>query len=135
MPAMASITVKKNDGTTDIVYDALAPSAGDGVPAVWRQDTGNAAVPNGMRAQFKMTTGWNGTRTARNGKFDFAYPHVFVNASTGQSESKDRVVFNGTAIIPQGVTQTTIDEACSQLSNLLGSALIKSSLKSGFSPT
>lgn len=135
MPAMANIVVKKNDGTTDITYDQLAPSAGDGVPAVWRQDTGNGAVPNGMRPQLKLTTNWNGPRTARTARFDYAYPHTFVNSTTGQSESKDKVVFNGTVILPQGVTQATLDEASSQLSNLLGSALIKLALKSGYSPT
>jgi hypothetical protein len=43
MPTMASITVKKADGTTDIVYDALAASGGDNSPAAWRQDTGAVA--------------------------------------------------------------------------------------------
>ncbi|DAD50928.1 coat protein [ssRNA phage SRR6049586_1] len=33
MPAIANITVKKNDDTTDIVWTAVQPSSGDGTPA------------------------------------------------------------------------------------------------------
>lgn len=35
MPNMANITVKKADGTTDVVYTALTPSAGDKTSARW----------------------------------------------------------------------------------------------------
>lgn len=65
MPTMANITVKKFDGTTDIVFDALSGSGGDGSPAVWRQDTGAAAgLPVGLRKSFKLWTTWNGPKTA-----------------------------------------------------------------------
>lgn len=57
MPTMANLTVKKYDGVTDIVYDALSASGGDGSPAVWRQDTGAvAALPVGLRKAFKLWT-------------------------------------------------------------------------------
>jgi transcriptional regulator of met regulon len=36
MPAMANITVKKADDTTDVIYVAISPSAGDKVPAIWQ---------------------------------------------------------------------------------------------------
>lgn len=35
MPQMANITVKKADGTTDVVYTALTPAGGDNSPARW----------------------------------------------------------------------------------------------------
>ena len=57
MPSMASITVKKYDGTTDIVFDALSASGGDNSPAVWRQDTGaTAGLPVGLRSLFRLGT-------------------------------------------------------------------------------
>lgn len=49
MPTMANITVKKADGTTDIVFDAIAGSGGDTSAARWRQDTGNTVgLPVGL---------------------------------------------------------------------------------------
>lgn len=77
MPSMASITVKKFDGTTDIVYDALSASGGDSSPAVWRQDTGAAAgLPVGLRNLFKLLTKWNGPKTARQMTFEYVAPYA-----------------------------------------------------------
>lgn len=45
MPTLSNITVKKNDGTTDVIYTGVAPSAGDKSPAVLRNNSlGSAAA-------------------------------------------------------------------------------------------
>jgi hypothetical protein len=133
---MASITVKKFDGTTDIVYDAVASSGGDNSPALWRQDTGAAAgKPVGQRPILKLNTKWNGPKTARQCEFEFAAPYSTQDSTTTVYSSRDRVVFRGTVTVPQNIPATELNEATYQLCNLIGSLLIKQSLAAGFAPT
>lgn len=136
MPTMASITVKKADNTTDIVYDALNASGGDASPAVWRQDTGAAAgLPVGLRAQFKVLSQWNGPKTARQVKFNFSYPYATQDSTTTLYSSTDRVVLDGIITVPQAIPATGINEACAQVLHLLAASLIVSSAQAGYAPT
>lgn len=133
---MASITVKKYDGTTDIVYDALSASGGDSSPAVWRQDTGAAAgLPVGLRNLFKLLTKWNGPKTARQMTFEFSAPYAIQDTTTTLYSAKDRVVVSGIATIPQAVPSTAINEAVYQAMNLLAANLVKQSGAAGYAPT
>ena len=136
MPVMANITVKKFDGTTDIVYDALSASGGDGSPAVWRQDTGAVAgLPIGFRALFRLWTTWNGPKTARQMKFNFVAPYAVQDSTTTLYSAKDRVVFDGVVTIPQGIPSAQINEAVYQGLNILAATLVKQSGASGYAPT
>lgn len=135
MPTMASLTVKKADGTTDIIYDALSASGGDGSPAVWRQDTGAAAgLPVGLRALFKAWTMWNGPKTARQMKVNFVMPYAVQDTTTTLYSAKDRVVFDGIITVPQGIPASQINEAVAQAFNLVAHSLIKSSGQTGYAP-
>jgi len=132
----AAITAKKADGTTDIVYDALSSSGGDGSPAVWRQDTGApAGLPVGFRPVLKLTTGNNGPKTARQARINFAYPYAVQDSTTTLYQSKDRVVFDGMITVPQGIPSSAINEAVHQLLNMLATAQIKASVANGYAPT
>ncbi|DAD50736.1 coat protein [ssRNA phage SRR6960803_12] len=136
MPTMASLTVKKSDGTTDIVYDALSASGGDGSPAVWRQDTGAAAgLPVGLRKMFRSWTTWNGPKTARVVKVDYVYPYAVQDTTTTLYSAKDRAVFQGTSTIPQAMPASEIKEFAYQMGNLMAATLIKQVSESGFAPT
>lgn len=136
MPTMAAITVKKNDGVTDIVYDVLTPSPGDNSPAVWRQDTGAlASLPVGLRALISLLTKWNGSRTARQCAFKYIRPYAVQNSTTGLWASAGEVVISGMATVPQGLPSAEIDEAISQGCNAVAHALIKQSMKSGYAPS
>lgn len=135
MPTMASITVKKYDGTTDIIYDGLSASGGDGSPAVWRQDTGVAsAIPVGLRRLFKLLTTWNGPKTARQMKFNFVAPYTVQDSTTTLYSAKDRVVLEGIMTIPQGCPADHINEAVYQALNLLSATLVKQSGAAGYAP-
>lgn len=136
MPTMANVTVKKFDGTTDIIYDALSGSGGDGSPAVWRQDTGAAAaLPVGLRKIFKLWTLWNGPKTARQAKFNFVSPYALLDTTTSAYSSKDRVVIDGICTVPQNIPATEINEAIYQATNLLAAQLIKQSIAGGYAAT
>lgn len=135
MPTMANITVKKADGTTDIVFDALSGSGGDGSPAVWRQDTGAASgLPVGHRKLLKLWTVWNGPKTARQMKFNFVMPYAVQDSTTTLYSTKDKVVFDGIITIPQGIPAAEINEAVYQGLNVLASALFKQSGAAGYAP-
>lgn len=135
MPAMASITVKKFDGTTDIVYDALSASGGDGSPAVWRQDTGAAAgLPVGLRPILKLSSTWNGPKTARQMKYNFVMPYAVQDSTTTKYSATDRIVADGIITLPQAIPAANINEVY-QLLNLLAATLVKQSVAAGYSPT
>lgn len=136
MPTMAAITVKKSDGTTDIIYDALSGSGGDGSPAVWRQDTGApAAKPVGLRSLFKLWSQWNGPKTARQSKFNFVSPYALLDTTTSAYSAKDRVVIDGIVTVPQNIPASEINEAIYQACNILAANLIKQSFASGYAAT
>jgi hypothetical protein len=135
MPTMANITVKKADGTTDIVYDAVTASGGENSPAVWRQDTGApASLPPGLRQTLKVSTKWNGPKTARQLIFEFSYPYAVQDTTTTLYAAKDKVLFTGIITIPQSIPNTLLAEACNQGPNLIASALFKAAANMGYAP-
>lgn len=129
MPAMANITVKKNDGTTDVVYTAVQPSAGDKSPAVWQNQTVGTAVAH--RPEFRATAQDNGTNTARRLSVAYVYPSL-VNGTDGRVSVGDKVTFSGSFTLPKNMPVADTNEAASQLSNLIAAALVKEMLKSGY---
>jgi hypothetical protein len=135
MPAMASITVKRNDGTTDIIYDAQTGAGSDGSPAVWRQDTGaSATLPVGLRAVFWLKSLWNGPRTARKLPFRYERPYATQDSTTTRWTASDRIIIEGTATVPLGIPPSDINEGIAQGCNVLASALVKSSMQTGYAP-
>jgi len=133
---MANIVVKKFDGVTDIIYDAVAASGGDGSPAVWRQDTGaNAALPVGLRNLFKLWTVSNGPKTARQTKFNFVSPYAVQDSTTTRFSASDRIVIDGIMTVPQAIPAGNINEAIYQACNILAATLVKQVATAGYAPT
>lgn len=136
MPAMANITVKKADETTNIVYDALTPGGGDGIKALWRQDTGAVAgLPVGHRAEMTMKCVWNGPRTGRRALIEFKRPYSTQDSTTTRYVTTDSVVMKIDVLVPQAIPASEIAEAVHQGLNLLASSLVKDAVKAGFPPT
>jgi len=133
MPSMADITVKKNDTTTDIVYNAMAPSSGDGVPAIWRNESGGAAAA--FKPTLTLSSKYNGPKTARRLNGEYKYPQIATDSTTGLTVVVNTIPISFSVALPVSVPQTAIDEACAQFANLLDSSLIQLALKAGFSPT
>jgi hypothetical protein len=132
MPNMANITIKKADGTTDVVYTAATPSAGDKSSAVWKNQTVGTVLA--ARPTFTMVCMDNGTRKARRARTSFIWPKTRLDAAgnvtvTGGASSES------SHLIPQDMLATEIAEYVAQYANLLYSALIKSSLNEGYAPS
>ncbi len=131
MPSMANITVKKNDGTTDIVYTALVPSAGDKSAARWKSNS-VSVIPK-HRPELAMTSQSNGAKDVRRVRTLFTYPAVAT--ISGVETLLGTHVIDTTYHLVQGVDEASINEAVSQQGNLAVSALVKDSAKAGYAPT
>lgn len=132
MPTMADITVKKNDGTTDVVYTAFTPSAGDKTPAAWKNQTVGTAQSH--RPALSLMSRDNGVNTARRVEGTYTYPTLAVGTD-GKTNVVDKYIIGFSAVLPKAMPDADVNEAVSQGCNLIASALIKSSLKIGYAPT
>lgn len=131
MPAIADITVKKNDGTTNIVYASQAPSSGDGTAAVWKSTTVGTAQAH--QPELRLTS-----REAENGgsralRSTFQYPQIATDSTTSMTSVVNRAVASTDWKFPKGMTQTDINEFVSQYANLIVSSLVVSCIKAGYS--
>ncbi len=133
MTAAANITVKKADGTTDIVWTLLAASGGDSSPAVWRSETAVGTL--GQRPTFQISSRDNGSKTARRVTMSGAFPSVYTNSTTGQTEVRGTIPFSASFAVPTNITSTDLNEAAAQLCNLIASTLAKSAVSTGYAPT
>lgn len=130
MPALANITVKKNDGTTDITYTGITPAGGDS-PAVWASQTVGTAQMHQPQLRLSAKTGQD--RASVRGTFK--YPEIATNTTTGVTSVVKNFDGDFNFRFDRSMKQTDVDEAVSQLANLIASALIKSCAKAGSSAT
>lgn len=130
MPQMADMTVKKADGTTDIVYTALGGSSGDNNPAIWEVTASStyAAYRNKLQATSRNNTGKN----ARNIELYLEVPEtILVN---GETKLVGKVPVKISVVKPLNVSDATVKEAVYQAGNLAITALMRSMFTSGYSP-
>jgi len=132
MPQIANLTVKKNDGTTDVTYTAVVPSAGDKTPALWR----NTAVGTAAAHQptLVLSSRNNGTGSARRLEGQLVYPTT-VTGTDGKVTVADKAIIGISGVIPSGMPTSDINEAVSQAMNLFVTSLVKDSFKTGYAPT
>lgn len=132
MPQMADVIVKKADETTNTTYSQVVPSAGDKSPAVWKNNSVGSAPAH--KPTVRCTSRTNGTNTARRVDLTLLYPQLATDSS-GTVSVVNTLKVDVVAYVPQGMPQTDIDEGVAQACNFIASTLIKSVLKSGYSPT
>lgn len=131
MPTMANITVKKADGTTDVVYTAVAGSSGDKTPAVWKNQT--VGTTPAEQPTLTLTSRQNGSGTSR--RIDHVYLWPTTSQDAGGNKRVDgRANASGSFLVPQNQEAAVIKEQVYQYCNLLASALIKQSLNDGYAP-
>lgn len=132
MPSMANITVKKADGTTDIVYTAASPSSGDTVPAIWRQ---NGPTTLGFRPKFSLLLRDNAAKNGRvyDGYLEFPVTQTDTGSGLTSLAAKVFVRFNGT--LPTNVPLADVKEAIYQGGNLFVSSLVRAACEEGYAPT
>jgi len=130
MPNMANITVKAANGTTDVIYTALTPAAGDRTPARWANVSANTRA--NLRPTVEMTSRFNSARSARH--VDFVLKFLEVANVGGVDQVVGTALLSATCVVPLQVTDATISEAVAQFGNLLKSTLVQDSVKAGYAP-
>lgn len=131
MPTIANITIKKADGTTDVVWTAVQGAAGPNVPAQFRSNSVGTTVAE--RPTFNVKAADNGNRTARRVRCDFSWPMAVVD-SGGNKRITGRASGEATMLIPQNQDAAVIKEQAYQFGNLIASAMVKASFDEGYAP-
>jgi hypothetical protein len=131
MPAIADITVKKNDGTTDIVYAAQAPSSGDGTAAVWKSTT--VGVAQAHQPEIRLVSKEADSGAARGLRSTYQYPQIATDSTTSLVSVVNKATASTDWKFPKGMTQADVNEFVSQYANLLKSTLIVACVKAGYS--
>jgi len=134
MPTIANITVKKNDGATDIIYTGQAGSGGDKIPAVWRAPVVANGTAPAHAPEFRLMAQSNAAKTARRLIGILSYPSISLDSATSIASVKSRALVEINGVFPVDMPQASIDEAVSQGVNLFVSTLVKDSMKQGFAP-
>lgn len=130
MPALADIVIKMADGVTDVTYTAIAGAAGDGSPAVFRNNSVGTAL--NQRPTLLVKASSNGSKTARRIRGDFSWP--IVGVSNGITQVIGRAPGDFSFLMPQNQDEGTIIEQAHQFGNLVASAIIKSCIAEGYAP-
>lgn len=130
MPSMADLTVKKNDGTTDITYAGQAPSSGDGSPAVWKATTVGTAASHQPELRLLSREANNGSKRAL--RSTFVYPQIATNSTTSITSVVNRAMASTDWTVPKDMTDSDVNEFVSQYANLLSAALIKACVKARY---
>lgn len=131
MTSMANITVKKADGTTDVVYTGLAGSSGDQTPAIWQNAT--VGTTPAEAPKLELVAAPNGTGRARRMRFKFTWPIASQDAGGNKLISGQHILEGSFLTVSSDLT-TNITEAVYQGLNLLASSLVKSSTAEGYAP-
>lgn len=130
MPQMADITVKKSDGTTNVVWSSKSPAAGDKSAAVWKSDT-VSNVP-AARPEFTLSSedavGGKARRLISRGK----WPKQRTDAQNNLVVTPGCTVTSN-FVVDQSMTSDEIKEFSSQYAALVASALVQECLRSGYS--
>lgn len=132
MPQLADISVKANDGTTNVVYTGVLASSGDKTPALWRNNA--IAAANIFRPTYTVQSHSNGPKTARRVEGVYQYPTTTVG-SDGKVNLSNRGIISFSALVPQGMLDSEVNEFVSQGLNLFNATLTKDQVKSGFAAT
>lgn len=130
MPTLANITVKKNDGTTDIVWTGVVPSSGDKSAAVWKSQTVGTASAH--QPELRMTGRESGDTRKRLLKVTAKYPQIATNSTTGVTSVVDEASFAADWVVPKGMPASDVNEFASQIGNLIASTLLKQCVKEGY---
>lgn len=131
MPSIANITVKASNGTTDVVYTAKSPSAGEGVPAIWRNDAIGTAITHRPELRF----GFKEQGKNRVGRMTMLYPDLINTAVAGVYEVGEVASFLADVKVPKSMTSANLKEFAHQTGNLVASAIIKSMMEDGSNAT
>lgn len=131
MPNMADITVKKANGSTDIVWTGVNPSSGDKVAALWKSQTVGASAL--QRPTLRLWAADASAGAQRSIRTALVYP--ILQTENGVVKVIGYCTQNSESKIYTDALDADVGEVVHQGFNLLASPLIKSCVIAGFGPT
>jgi hypothetical protein len=133
MSSIANITVKATNGTTDVIYVAKTPSAGDSLPAKWSADAVGPNFASHPKLEIKFSN--NGPGTARRGTLTFSYPEVATDTTTGLVSIVNKGLGELSLLLPNGMPDAQANEVIDQMFNLINHALVRTQFKERYAAT
>lgn len=133
MTAIADITVKKYDDTTNITWSAIGGAGSDGSQALWRSNSATGYV--GQKPKFTLSASWNSPGTVRKLVGNISFPSVYTDTSTSLTAPLATMSLSFTIFVPQNVQATDLQEFSAQAVRLLSDTMVRGSILSGFAPT
>lgn len=128
MPQATNITVK-NSANVDVTFAVLAPSAGDGSPAVYRHESSaNRDLRSTMAVRSRA--GGQGVR-----RVEGTISVPVVRVVDGVSTKRATIPVDFSIAIPAIVTDDEMNDAVVVATNLVASAAVRAVLTSGYAPT
>lgn len=134
MPTMANITVKKNDGTTDVVYTQVQPAGGPAVPAIWKNQTVGTTIGQQPELRCSSKESKSAGASFSDVRISYKFPRSVSNSTTGEISLSEGFSAVASFRINQVMLTADLNEAAAQFGNLMASALIKSVNQSGRAP-
>lgn len=125
---MTNPTIKKADGTTDILWTNVVTSSGDRSPAIYRSNTVGANLS--VRPELRIVSRDSGDNLTRRMTADFFYPEFAM--VDGREQVLNKVVGGFTIALPKAMLVAATDEAVSQFINLLYNNSLKNAFKAGY---
>lgn len=134
MPSAApSVTVKKYDNVTDIIYSLINSAGADGTVALYRAPALNGTVAS--QPTFESWSRWNGPKTARRVDFRYVYPQALTDTNTGLVVVRNQAVAQSSFIVPIQMDQPSANEFAAQFTRLCAVALMVDAIRTGSSLT
>lgn len=129
MPNADNLTVKKNDGTTDITYTLTNPSAGDTIAAVWKSQSVGAAQSH--QPEFRLSARDMKNGASRETRVTYVYPSIALDTTTGIYTVLDRAFGSTVFNFSKNMKTADVHEAVAQYCNLLKTALVQACMRTG----
>lgn len=135
MPTLADLTVKKADNTTDVIYKGVSPASGEGVPAVWKNQT--VGTTPGQQPELRIASRARSKKGVpyRLWSGSYKYPKAVSNVSTGELTLSDGVTVTFAVDSNQTMSSVESKEAVYQCFHLLALAVMKQAAADGYSFT
>lgn len=130
MSIIANLTVKKNDGTTDIVWTALNGMGGSAYPAAYASQTVGTALAH--QPTLTMIAKDSGDKETRRTNLQIIYPNLVTDTAANTTVQRKGQIDISCAM-PKNMNAPQWNECVSQAINLL--IALKNDLKAGTAPT
>lgn len=133
MASMASISlVDPAAMVPTVLAAALAPSAGDSVPAQWRIETAHPPV---FRPKIMLVSRPNAKKDVRRVSAKIEVPYVVVGTASPLPILVSTPFLTFELVVPQITDNGTIDNLVAYAQSFIGSSLVREVLRTQIAPT